>query len=111
MITPRKYAQRLMRAGKAWTEGLANHRDAWYVILIRHDLQRVDHYEATHEDCIRETGRSFEDHFFSTAALRRRKATSMIVAERIRNEDLGGDVEPLWKKYHCTQTAGENNDG
>ena len=71
MIITRKYAQRLMRAGKAWTEGMTNHRDEWYVILIRHDLQRVDHYEATHEDCIRETGRSFEDHC---------KATSLKVA-------------------------------
>jgi len=54
MIITKKYAQRLVREGKATEEGRTTDQARWaerdmgktYRIVTRHDLQRTDHYEA-----------------------------------------------------------------
>jgi len=44
MIISRPYAKRLVRAQKATEDGATYHNGQRYQIVIRHDLQRVDHY-------------------------------------------------------------------
>lgn len=44
MILSKSYAQRLIRCGKATLQGETIHHDRRYVIVVRHDLTRVDHY-------------------------------------------------------------------
>jgi hypothetical protein len=53
MIISKKYAQKLVREGKATIEGRTTDQPRWedrhtgktYVIVTRHDKQRTDHYE------------------------------------------------------------------
>jgi hypothetical protein len=44
MIITRGYANRLVRLGKATLDGGTRHNRQRYQIVVRHDLQRVDHY-------------------------------------------------------------------
>ena len=53
MIITKKYAQQLVRDGKAKIEGQTTDQARWqdrdmgktYTIVTRYDLQRTDHYE------------------------------------------------------------------
>jgi len=45
MIITRGHANRLVKQGKATLDGGTRDSDRRYQIVIRHDLQRVDHYE------------------------------------------------------------------
>lgn len=59
MIITRQYAQRLIRQGKARTNGMTTGGDKWpnephYVIVDRLDKHRVDHYLAQPTDYKRE---------------------------------------------------------
>ena len=54
MIISKRYAQKLVREGKATIEGRTTTGNYWgdsigtiYTIVIRHDLQRTDHYKVT----------------------------------------------------------------
>jgi hypothetical protein len=48
MIISRKYARSLIRANKAKRAGTTLGEDGgYYAVIIRFDLQRVDHYEIT----------------------------------------------------------------
>ena len=52
MVISKKHAQRLIRAGKAEAVDRTTTAPRWaeraygdtYVVLLRHDLQRIDHY-------------------------------------------------------------------
>ena len=44
MIITRNYANRLVRQGKATKDGSCIQDGQRYQIVVRHDLQRVDHY-------------------------------------------------------------------
>ncbi|HMQ73260.1 MAG TPA: hypothetical protein PKA84_01405 [Rubrivivax sp.] len=44
MIITKRYAQRLIRAGKASLDGSAYSDGKTYAVIVRHDLLRVDHY-------------------------------------------------------------------
>jgi hypothetical protein len=44
MIITRSHANRLVRTGKATKDGSTTDNDQRYQIVVRHDLQRVDHY-------------------------------------------------------------------
>ena len=44
MIISRGYANILVREGKATKDGGTHHDGKRYQIVIRHDIQRVDHY-------------------------------------------------------------------
>jgi hypothetical protein len=44
MIITRGYANKLCREGKAMKDGATYDNDQRYQIVIRHDMQRVDHY-------------------------------------------------------------------
>ena len=48
MIISRSHATRLVREGKATLDGATYHDGQRYQIVIRHDLQRVDHYHLYH---------------------------------------------------------------
>ena len=53
MIITKKYAQKLVKGGKAKIEGRTTDQARWqdrdmgktYAIVTRYDLQRTDHYE------------------------------------------------------------------
>lgn len=45
MIISRGYAKKLVRQGKATEDNCTYHNGRRYQIVIRHDVQRVDHYE------------------------------------------------------------------
>ena len=48
MIITRTYAHRLLRRGLATADGSNTYHDgAYWMIVDRHDLQRVDHYPAS----------------------------------------------------------------
>lgn len=44
MIISRKYAIKLIKSGKAKRDGIVTSNSLNYVIIIRYDLQRIDHY-------------------------------------------------------------------
>ncbi len=44
MIISRSHANRLVREGRATKDGATYHDGQRYQIVIRHDVQRVDHY-------------------------------------------------------------------
>jgi hypothetical protein len=44
MIISRGYANKLVREGKATKDGATYEGKQRYQIVIRHDIQRVDHY-------------------------------------------------------------------
>ena len=50
MIISRSHAKRLVRQGKATEIGVTSSDTKRYVILNRHDLQRVDHYLLSDDD-------------------------------------------------------------
>ena len=53
MIITKKYARKLVKAGKAKIDGRTTDQPTWeqryggktYVVVQRYDLQRTDHYE------------------------------------------------------------------
>lgn len=45
MIISRSWATKLVKRGDATLEGSTHHYGRRWQIVVRHDLQRVDHYE------------------------------------------------------------------
>jgi len=60
MIISRSHAKRLVRQGKATEIGVTSSDTKRYVILNRHDLQRVDHYLALDRDEVNDVGEKNE---------------------------------------------------
>ena len=60
MIISRSHAKRLVRQGKATEIGVTSSDTKRYVILNRHDLQRVDHYLALDRAEVNDVGEKNE---------------------------------------------------